>query len=606
MSTPPNATSTPAGDASSDDKPATLSRNFIQQIIDADLKAGKWGLGSTRKVCTRFPPEPNGYLHVGHAKAINVNAGLADEFGGAFNLRFDDTNPAKEEQEFVDSITADVKWLSGHDEVTPLFASDYFEQLYVWAQELISKRLAYVDEQSAEETRAQRGSLTEPGTDSPFRDRDPAESLDVFARMKQGEFADGSKVLRAKIDMASPNLNLRDPVMYRILNAPHHRTGSTWHIYPMYDWAHGLEDSIEGITHSVCTLEFENHRPLYDWFIDAINQGRAEADKIHHPQQIEFARLNPSYIITSKRKLKQLVDDKHVSGWDDPRMPTVAGLRRRGYTSAAIRAFCADTGVTKFNGVHDLGLLEAALRDDLNTRAPRRMAVLKPLKVTITNWGDHGDESRVETMTGANHPKDESAGTREIEFGKTIYIEQEDFMLDAPKKFFRLAPGREVRLRYAYWVTCHDHVVDADGHVVELLCTYDPQTRGGDNPPPDAAGKVRKVKGTIHWVPAHDCVEAEVRLFDRLFLAEKPGKATDNPIDDLNPDSLEVITGARLERSLAERSPDEPEWADGESSIRRFQFERTGYFAVDQESEPGKLIFNRTATLRDSWAKAKG
>jgi glutaminyl-tRNA synthetase len=573
--------------------------------VDADIESGKWGPPGDRSVvCTRFPPEPNGYLHVGHAKAIILNSGLADEFGGRFNLRFDDTNPAAEEQQFVDSITSDARWLTGHEELEALFASDYFGQLYDWACELIEKGLAYVDDQTAEEIREQRGSLTDAGTNSPNRDRDPAESLKLFAGMKNGEFENGSNVLRAKIDMASPNINLRDPVMYRIVNATHHRTGDTWHIYPMYDWAHGLEDSIEGITHSVCTLEFEHHRPLYDWFIDAINRGRDDSDKIHHPQQIEFARLNPSYIITSKRKLRQIVDDGHVDGWGDPRMPTVAGLRRRGYTSTAIKAFCAETGVTKFNGVHDLGLLEAALRDDLNTRAPRRMAVLKPLKVTITNWppADHSDDY-TEDFIAANHPQDESMGTRPVSFGKTIYVEQDDFMLDAPKKFFRLAPGREVRLRYAYWITCVDHVLDDDGNVVELRCTYDPQTQGGNNPPADDEGKVRKVKGTIHWVPAHDCVDAEVRQFDRLFTAEKPGKESGDPIDDLNPDSLEIITGAKVERVLASRTDDEPAWVDG---IRRFQFERTGYFAVEGDApDGGKLIFNRTATLRDSWAKKK-
>ena len=598
---------TPADTAPTSDTPAKpegATRNFIQQIIDADIASGKWGEPGDRSVVkTRFPPEPNGYLHVGHAKSINLNAGLADEYGGGFVLRFDDTNPAKEEQEFVDSITRDIKWLTGHDDLEPLFASDYFGTMYDWARELIEKGLAYVDEQTPDEIRAQRGDLKTPGTPSPHRDRPPHESLDLFERMKNGEFANGSKVLRAKIDMASPNMNLRDPVMYRIVNARHHRTGGTWHIYPMYDWAHGLEDSIEGITHSICTLEFEDHRPLYDWFIEAINRGKPEGEQIHHAQQVEFARLNPSYIITSKRKLKQLVDDGHVSGWDDPRMPTVAGLRRRGYTPKGIRAFCAETGVTKFNAVHDLSLLEEALRKDLNERAPRRMAVLRPLKVTITNWGEHGDESRVETFDAANHPQDEQWGTRPVSFGRELYIEAEDFMLDAPKKFYRLAPGREVRLRFAYWITCHDHVTDADGNVTELLCTYDPQTRGGDSPPPDAEGNVRKVKGTLHWVPAHDCVEAEVRLFDRLFNAERPGKASGDPIDDLNPDSLEIVTGARLEAALAGRLDTEPAWVDG---IRRYQFERTGYFAEDETSTPESLVFNRTATLRDSWSKQKG
>ncbi|GJM19837.1 MAG: glutamine--tRNA ligase [Phycisphaeraceae bacterium] len=589
----------------------TPKRHFIQQIIDADVASGKWGApGDGSVLATRFPPEPNGFLHVGHAKSICMNHGLAREFGGRFVLRFDDTNPAKEEQRYVDSIVRDVAWLGarweGASEGDPTagvkFASDYFGQMHDWAVELIEKGLAYVDEQSADEIRATRGSLKEPGTPSPWRDRPVAENLAEFEAMRRGEHADGSRVLRAKIDMASPNMNLRDPVMYRVVNAPHHRTGDAWHIYPMYDWAHGLEDSIEGITHSICTLEFEDHRPLYDWFIDAINKGRADADKIHHPQQIEFARLNPTYIITSKRKLLQLVEDGRVSGWDDPRMPTVSGLRRRGYTSESVRNFVVGVGVTKFNAMHDLGLLEGALREDLNTRAPRRMGVLDPLKVTITNWGAHGDEERLEDLEAVNNPEDDSAGTRTVRFGKTIWIERDDFMEDPPKKFFRLGPGREVRLRSAFWVTCHDSVKNDAGEVVELRCTYDPDTRGGGNPPPDAHGKVRKVKGTVHWVGDADCVDAEVRLFERLFTAEKPGKATGDPLDDLNPDSLAVVEHAKLERALAEPTPDEPDWPDG---IRRFQFERLGYFCEDAEASraAGRPVFNRAVTLRDSWAK---
>jgi glutaminyl-tRNA synthetase len=595
---------------------AGAPRHFIAQAIDADIAGGRFGEPGDRSVVTtRFPPEPNGFLHIGHAKAISINHSLAQAYGGRFFLRFDDTNPAREEQAYVDSITEDIRWLGTRwdgmrdDDQTAgvKFASDYFESMYDWAVELIEKGYAYVDEQSADEVRAQRGTPKEPGKASPYRDRPIAESLDLFRRMKKGEFANGTRVLRAKIDMASPNMNLRDPVMYRIVNTPHHRTGSAWHIYPMYDWAHGLEDSIEGVTHSLCSLEFEINRPLYDWFISKINEGRDGSapgkQPIHHPQQIEFARLNPTYVITSKRKLKQLVDEKRVSGWDDPRMPTVSGLRRRGYTPEAIRSFCAGVGVTKFNASHDYTLLENALRDHLNKVAPRRMAVLRPLKVTITNWNEHGEADRLEDMTAVNNPEDESAGTRVVPFGGTLFIEQDDFMLDAPKKFFRLKPGGEVRLRYGYWIACHDHATDADGNVTELFCTYDPQTRGGDSPPPDAEGKVRKVKGTLHWVAEGGAVPAAVRLFDRLFNAEKPGKATGDPLDDLNPDSLEELTGCLIEPSIAERTPDEPSWHDG---IRRFQFERLGYFCVDVDSMDQRLIFNRAVTLKDSWAKAKG
>lgn len=581
------------------------ARHFIQQIIDADIASGKWGAPGDRTVVrTRFPPEPNGYLHIGHAKSVCLNAGLAREYAGAFYLRFDDTNPAKEEQEFVDSIAADVAWLGGDWSGDIRFASDYFEQMYDWAVELIEKDLAYVDEQPGDKIKEQRGNLTDPGTHSPFRDRPVSESLELFAKMKSGAVPDGGAVLRAKIDMASPNMNLRDPVMYRVVNKPHHRTGSTWHIYPMYDWAHGLEDSIEGITHSLCTLEFENHRPLYDWFINAINKDRGpgteRGDKIHHSQQIEFSRYNLEYTTMSKRYLKSLVDEKKVEGWDDPRMITVAGLRRRGYTSEAVRNAVIEAGITKFNALTEFVTLENALRDDLNTRAPRRMGVLDPIKLVITNWGDHGDPDRLEELPAINNPENASAGTRPVRFGRELWIERDDFMIDPPKKFFRLGPGREVRLRCAYWVTCHDHKTDADGNITEIHCTYDPQTRGGDNPPPDAEGNIRKVKGTLHWVAAADCVNATVRLFERLFNAERPGKATGDIMDDLNPESLRVLTACKIERSVFTQTPDEPAWSDG---IRRFQFERLGYFCFDKASTPDSPVFNRAVTLKDSWAK---
>ena len=583
----------------------TPSRHFIQQIIDADIESGKWGPPGDRSVvATRFPPEPNGYLHIGHAKSVCLNAGLAREYGGRFYLRFDDTNPAKEEQEFVDSIAADVAWLGGDWHGDIRFASDYFDRMHAWAVELIEKGLAYVDEQAPDKIKEQRGSLTEPGTPSPFRERPVDESLALFAKMKSGGFPDGGAVLRAKIDMASPNMNLRDPVMYRVVNKPHHRTGSTWHIYPMYDWAHGLEDSIEGITHSLCTLEFENHRPLYDWFINAINQGRGPGSRhgepIHHAQQIEFSRYNLEYTTMSKRFLKSLVDEKKVEGWDDPRMITVAGLRRRGYTAESVRHAVIEAGITKFNALTDFTKLENAVRDDLNTRAPRRMAVLDPVKLIITNWGEHGDPERLEELPAINNPEDDAAGTRPVRFGRELWIEREDFMLDPPKKFFRLGPGREVRLRCAYWVTCHAYEADADGRINEIHCTYDPLTRGGDSPPPDADGSVRKVKGTLHWVGAADCVNATVRLFDRLFLEPRPGKKTGDIMDDLNPDSLTVLTNCKLERALASAAPDEPAWADG---LRRFQFERLGYFCLDRSSTPDAPVFNRTVTLKDSWVK---
>ncbi|MEM8758279.1 MAG: glutamine--tRNA ligase/YqeY domain fusion protein [Planctomycetota bacterium] len=595
-------------DAPADSTPSAERRHFIQHLIDQHIADGRWGpAGEKSVVVTRFPPEPNGFLHLGHAKAIWLSFSLAEEFGGSCNLRFDDTNPAKEEQAYVDSIINDIRWLgyrwNGWSDTNPtagvLFASDYFQQLHDWAVELIDKGLAYVDTQDPETIRAQRGRVTNPGMNSPHRDRPPAESRELFEKMVAGGFPDGGAVLRAKIDMASPNMNLRDPVMYRVVNTPHHRTGSTWHVYPMYDWAHGLEDSIEGVTNSICTLEFENHRPLYDWFIDAINRDRAEP--IHHPQQTEFARLNPSYIITSKRKLKQLVDERLVTGWDDPRMPTISGLRRRGFTPESLKSFAAATGVTKFNGVHDIGLLENAVRDHLNKSAPRRMAVLDPVKVVITNW----DEGTTDHLAAVNNPEDAAAGTRKVPFTREIYIERDDFMEDPPKKFFRLGPGREVRLRYGYWITCTDFVKDAAGNVTEIHATYDPQTRGGDSPPPDADGKTRKVKGTLHWVSAEHAIDAEVRLIDRLFTAERPDKEPkDAPegwsfLENLNPESMTVITNAKLEPALAE-SDGEPTWPDG---IRRFQFERLGYFCEDAESTPGKPVFNRTVTLRDSWAK---
>ena len=579
---------------------AVEQRHFIQQIIDADIESGKWGTpGDRTVVTTRFPPEPNGYLHIGHAKAVHISHGLAREFGGKFNLRFDDTNPAKEEVEFVDSIKYDLEWLGAKWDGEVCFASDYFGNMYDWAVELINKDLAYVDESTPEQIREMRGKIEVPGTDSPFRNRPTSESLDLFAQMKDGKIENGKMVLRAKIDMASANLNLRDPVMYRVVNTPHHRTGSEWHIYPMYDWAHGLEDSIEGITHSLCSLEFEDHRPLYDWFISAINSGRADAEKIHHPQQIEFSRLAISYTNMSKRYMRQLVEENHVMGWDDPRMITLAGFRRRGFTPESIHDFVTGVGVTKFNAMMDMGRLEGALRDDLNKRAPRRMAVLDPIKLVITNWADGGDESRVEMMDVINNPEDDSAGHRQVPFGKELWIEREDFMIDPPKKFFRLGPDREVRLRCGYWVKCHDFKQDSDGNITEVHCTYDPDTKGGNNPPADSEGKVRKVKGTLHWVYANDCLDAEVRLFDRLYKTERPGKATGDHLDDINEDSLEIRKGCKVERSLAAATPDEPTWSDG---IRRVQFERTGYFCIDRESSEDNLIFNRTATLKDSWA----
>lgn len=566
-------------------KEANVPPNFITTIIDEDLQSGKH-----QQVVTRFPPEPNGYLHIGHAKSICLNFGLALDYKGRCHLRYDDTNPLKEDTEYVDSIRADVEWLGFDPEEHVYFASDYFEQMYQYACQLIREGKAYVDSQGIEEIREQRGVIGHPGTNSPHRARTPEENLDLFERMRAGEFEDGAHVLRAKIDMSSPNMLMRDPVIYRIRHAHHHRTGDDWCIYPMYDFAHCLEDSIEGITHSLCTLEFENNRELYDWLLDELN---VEC----HPQQIEFARLNLENTVMSKRKLLELVQDKHVSGWDDPRMPTIAGLRRRGVTPEAIRQFAAMVGVAKANSSVDMAQFEYCMRDDLNTRAPRVMAVIDPLKVTITNY----PEDKVEWLPASYWPHDiPKEGERDLPFTRTLYIEREDFMEDPPKKFFRLGPGREVRLRAGYWVTCTDYTKDADGKVTEIFCTYDPQTRGGNNPPPDAEGKVRKVKGTLHWVHGPSAIRAEVRQFDRLYMAERPGKKTGNHLDDLNPDSLEVLDGALVEPSLASRGPDEPEWEDG---IRRFQFERQGYFCLDPDSTSEKPIFNRTVTLKDSWAK---
>ena len=545
---------------------APASTHFIRDIILDDLQTGKFG----RRVHTRFPPEPNGYLHVGHAKSINLNYGLAKEFGGKFNLRFDDTNPSKEETEYVESIIEDVHWLGGDWEGRLFYASDYFPQLYEWAVQLIKGGKAFVCDLSAEEVRLTRGTLTEPGQESPYRNRSVEENLDLFERMRAGEFPDGSRTLRAKIDMASPNLNLRDPVMYRILHAEHHRTGNKWCIYPMYDFTHGQSDSIEGITHSICTLEFEDHRPLYDWYIEQLG--------IYHPQQIEFDRLSLTHTLMSKRKLLRLVQEGYVSGWDDPRMPTIAGMRRRGYTPEGIRNFCARLGVSKTNGITELGLLEYFIREDLNRLADRVMAVLRPLRLVIDNY----PEDQIEQMEAVNNPEDPSAGTRTVPFSRVLYIEQEDFREDPPKQYFRLSPGREVRLRYGYFVTCTGVVKNEKGEVVEVHCTYDPASRGGDSP------DGRKVKSTIHWVSAAHAIDAEVRLYDLLFAKEEPSEIP----DDLNPNSLEVLKGCKLEPSLRGAAPGS-----------RFQFERLGYFCVDPDSRPEAPVFNRTVALRDTWAK---
>ena len=551
--------------------PASGASNFIRDIIINDLKTNKYA----GRVQTRFPPEPNGYLHIGHAKAICLDFGLADEFGGHTNLRFDDTNPEKEETEYVESIMADVKWLGFHWDGL-FYASDYFDQLYEWAVQLIQAGKAYVDDLSAEEIREYRGTLTQPGNNSPHRDRSVEENLDLFERMRKGEFPDGSRVLRAKIDMASPNLNLRDPVMYRILHAEHHRTGGKWCIYPMYDYAHGQSDSLEKVTHSMCTLEFEDHRPLYNWFIRELG--------IFPSQQIEFDRLNLTYTLLSKRKLLQLVNERHVRGWDDPRMPTLSGIRRRGYTPEAIRNFCAAIGVSKTNGSIELAMLEHFLREDLNKRAPRAMAVLRPLKVVIDNY----PEALVEEMAAINNPEEAAAGSRNVPFSRGLYIEQDDFREVPPKGYFRLSPGREVRLRYAYLVTCTDVVKNDKGELVEVHCRYDPATRGGNTP------DGRKVKSTIHWVSAAHALDAEVRLYETLFSKEDPSEVEEGKdfTANLNPNSLEVIEHAKLEPSLAKVSAGD-----------RYQFERLGYFCADPDSKPGKPVFNRTVALKDTWAK---
>jgi glutaminyl-tRNA synthetase len=561
---------------------AAGTRHFIQDIIDEDNRTGRWG----GRVHTRFPPEPNGYLHIGHAKSICLNYGLAQEFGGHFNLRFDDTNPEKEEQEYVDSIIADARWLGADWGDRLLYASDYFQQMYDYAVQLVRQGQAFVCDLKPDEVGQYRGTLTRPGRNSPYRDRSADENLDLFDRMRKGEFPDGSRTLRAKIDMASPNLNLRDPVMYRIVHAEHHRQGNKWCIYPMYDWAHGIEDSIEQITHSICTLEFENHRPLYDWFLDAL--------KVFHPQQIEFARGELTYMVMSKRKLLELVKGGHVRGWDDPRMPTISGLRRRGYTPESIRSFWREVGVAKFNSTIEVVKLENAIRDDLNRTAPRRMAVLRPIKVVIENY----PAEKTEELDAVNNPEDPSAGTRRVPFGREIYIERDDFREEPPKGFYRLSPGKEVRLRYAYFVTCTGVVKDpATGEVTELRCTYDPATRGGDSP------DGRKVKATLHWVSAAHAIEAEVRLYDHLFARPDPEDVPEGGsyLDHLNPGSLEVLKGARLEPSLASVAVRKD--AHGTIVPDRVQFERHGYFCADPDSSAGRLVFNRTVSLKDSWAK---
>jgi len=549
------------------------ARNFLEEIIERDVKSGK----HNGRVLTRFPPEPNGYLHIGHAKSICLNFGLAKKFGGKTNLRFDDTNPTKEDVEYVDSIKEDIKWL-GFDWAEELYASDYFEQLYLWAQELVRKDLAYVDDQPQEQIRLNRGTVTQPGKDSPFRNRSVEENLDLFARMRAGEFPDGSRVLRAKIDMAHPNMLMRDPILYRIIHAHHHRTGDKWCIYPMYDYAHGQSDSLEKVTHSICTLEFDVHRPLYDWFIEKL--------EIFPSKQYEFARLNLTYTVMSKRKLLQLVQEGFVSGWDDPRMPTICGLRRRGYTPESIRTFADRVGVAKRDNVIDLSLLEFCIREDLNKRAERRMAVLNPIRVIITNY----PEGKVEEIHAVNNPEDEAAGRRAIPFSREIYIERDDFMEDPPQKFFRLKPDGEVRLRYAYLIKCHEVIKDDNGEVVELRCTYDPESAGG------TSSDGRKVKGVIHWLSAKHAVPAEVRLFDRLFQNEDPDDVPEGTDwkTGLNPESLKVVKGF-VEPTLQDVEP-----------MDRFQFERLGYFSVDYDSKPGNLIFNRTATLKDTWAKISG
>lgn len=552
------------------DTPRPEPTDFIREFIKQDLAEGRFD-----RVHTRFPPEPNAYLHIGHAKALWIDYGIALEFGGKFNLRFDDTNPTREEQEFVDAIIEDVRWVGADWEDRLFFGSDYFEQMYEWAVDLIKKGRAYVCDLTPGQVIEMRGAPTSPGTDSPYRNRSARESLDLFQRMRAGEFEDGARTLRAKIDMAAPNLHMRDPVMYRIRHAHHHRQGDKWCIYPMYDWAHGLEDSIEGITHSLCSLEYENHRPLYDWFLDQLG--------IYHPRQIEFARLNLTYTVMSKRRFIELVDGGHVSGYDDPRLPTLAGLRRRGYTPEAIKDFCSRIGVAKVDSVVDVAMLQDCVRDDLNRNSHRVMAVMNPLKVVLVNY----PEGQSEEFDAINNPEDPTAGTRKVPFGREIYIERDDFREDPPPKYFRLAPGREIRLRYAYFIKCVDVIKNANGEVVELHCTYDPETRGGDAP------DGRKVKATVHWVAAEQSVEAQARLYDHLFMKPNPDDVEPGGsfIDNLNPNSLQVVN-CRIEPGVVGAAPG-----------TRYQFERQGYFCVDSDSSADKLIFNRTVTLRDTWAR---
>lgn len=544
-------------------------KDFIREAIDEDLKTGRFN-----RVHTRFPPEPNGYLHIGHAKAIWIDYGIALDYNGKFNLRFDDTNPAKEDQEYVDGVIEDVRWIGANWEDRLFFASDYFEQMYVWAVQLIKAGKAYVDDLTPDEISQYRGDLKTPGRNSPFRDRTAEENLNLFTRMRTGEFPDGTKSLRAKIDMAHPNMNMRDPIMYRILHKEHHRQGSKWCIYPMYDWAHGLEDSIEGVTHSLCSLEYENHRPLYDWFIDQLG--------IYHPRQIEFARLNLTYTVMSKRLLLELVNGKHVNGWDDPRMPTVCGMRRRGYPPEAIKDFCKRIGIAKSHNVIDISILEHCVREELNRVAPRFMGVLNPLKVVIDNL----PEDHFEEMDAVNNPEDPNAGTRKVPFTREIYIERDDFMEVPEKKFFRLAPGREVRLRVAYFLTCNSVVKDSEGNITELRCTVDPATRGGNSP------DGRKVKSTMHWVSATKSVPAEVRMYDKLFTCEDPASQPGKFQDYLSPDSLTVLKDCRIEPAAAILKAGD-----------RIQMERLGYFCVDPDTAPGKMVFNRTVSLKDSYAK---
>jgi glutaminyl-tRNA synthetase len=558
------------------EKETVVKKNFIHQIIEEEIKAGK----NEGLVHTRFPPEPNGYLHIGHAKSICLNFGTAQKYNGITNLRFDDTNPSKEDTEYVDSIMADVRWLGFNWGDRLFYASDYFEKLFDFAVKLIKEGKAYVDDQDAETISSQKGTPTRPGAESPFRNRSAGENLDLFVRMKEGEFNEGERVLRAKIDMASPNMHMRDPIIYRIMKTPHHRTGDAWKVYPMYDFAHGQCDYWEGITHSICTLEFEVHRPLYDWFIDQLK------DSDYRPRQIEFARLNLTYTVMSKRKLLQLVKENYVTGWDDPRMPTISGLRRRGYTPASIRNFAERIGVTKVDGIVDVALLEHSIREDLNKHAQRVMGVLNPLKVVITNY----PEGQVEMLEAVNNPENPDAGIREVPFTREIYIERDDFMENPPKKFFRLSPGAEVRMRYAYFITCNEVIKDENGEVVELHCTYDPASRGGNSP------DGRKVKATLHWVSVTENVKAEVRLYDRLFSDEEPDGHKDKDfLEFLNPDSLQVLDNCYVEPFVKDAK-----------ALDSFQFERLGYFNVDPDTTDRKIVFNRTAPLRDTWAKMKG